>query len=66
MCKKVKLVALNLRKYASIWWSNVVVERARSRKGKINTLRKMKEMFNSKFLPFHYLQGNYIKLHHFK
>ena len=32
--KKVKFVALKLRKYSSIWWANVVAKRAR--KGKAN------------------------------
>jgi len=30
--KKVKLMALKLRKYASTWWANVLVKRAK--KGK--------------------------------
>jgi len=29
--KKVKLVAFKLRKYASIWWSNVVSKRVSKR-----------------------------------
>jgi len=33
--KKVKLVALKLRKYTSIWWSNLVDKRVRNGKGKI-------------------------------
>jgi len=39
--KKVKLVALKLCKYASIWWSNVVSKRARKGKDKIRSWRKM-------------------------
>ena len=39
--RKVKLVALKLRKYASIWWSNLVSKRARKGKGKIRTWEKM-------------------------
>jgi len=35
--KKVKLVALKLRKYASIWWANVVAKRARKGKAKIRS-----------------------------
>jgi len=35
--KKVKLVALKLRRYASIWWSNVLSKRARKGKGKVKT-----------------------------
>ena len=43
--KKVKLVALKLRRYALIWWNNVLRERTRKGKGKIRTWRKMKEKF---------------------
>ena len=53
--KKVKLVALKLRKYASNWWANLVAKRARKRKGKIRTWTKMRDKFKSKFLPSHYL-----------
>ena len=35
--KKVKLVAVKLRKYASIWWSNVVSKRVKKGKAKIRT-----------------------------
>jgi len=41
--KKVKLVALKLRKYASIWWANLVATRVRKGKGKIRTWTKMRE-----------------------
>jgi len=61
--KKEKLVTLKLRKYASIWWANVVAKRARKGKGQIRTWRKMREKLKSKFLPSHYLQNNYLKLH---
>ena len=64
--KKVKLVALKLWKYASIWWANLVAKRARNGKGKIRTWAKMKDKLKSKFLPSHYIQDNYSKLHHLK
>jgi len=35
--KKVKLVALRLRKYASLWWTNLCNKRIRERKPKIKT-----------------------------
>jgi len=54
--KKVKLVALKVRRYASIWWNNVLRERTQKGKGKICTWRKMKEKVKSKFLPPHYLR----------
>jgi len=63
---KVKLIALKLRKYASIWWSNVVSKRVRNGKGKIKTWEKMKAKLKFKFLPSHYLQDNFIRLHHLK
>jgi len=64
--KKVKLVALKLRKYVSIWWSNVVYKRVRKCKGKIKTWEKMKAKLKSKFLCPYYLQDNFLKLHHLK
>jgi len=63
---KVKLVALKLRKYASIWWANLMVKRARNGKGKIRTWAKMRDKLKAKFLPPHYVQDNYLKLHHLK
>jgi len=35
--KKVKLVALMLRKYAFLWWSNLCTKRVRNRESKIRT-----------------------------
>ena len=64
--KKVKLIALKLRKYASIWWSNVVTKRVRKGKSKIKTWEQMKAKLKDKFLPPHYLQNNFLKLHHLK
>ena len=61
--KKVKLVALKLRKYAAIWSANLVATRVRKGKGKIRTWAKMREKLKSKFLTSHYLQDNYLKLH---
>ena len=61
--KKVKLVALRLRKYASLWWSNVCAKRARQGKGKIRTWEKMKTKLRGRFLPPSYLQDNYAQLH---
>jgi len=64
--KKVKLVAFKLRKYALIWWLNVVAKRVRKRKGKIKSYRKMKKKLKAKFMPDHYLQDNFLKLHNLK
>ena len=35
--KKVKLVAFKIRKYASLWWTNLCTKRVRNRKEKIRT-----------------------------
>ena len=64
--KKVKLVALKLRRYASTWWANIVAKRAKKGKRKIKSWRKMKSKLKEKFLPSLYLQENYSKLHHLK
>jgi len=49
--KKVKLVALRLRKYASLWWTNLNAKRLRERKSKIRTWEKMKTKLKARFLP---------------
>jgi len=64
--KKAKLVALKLRKYASIWCTNVVAERARKGKVKIRSWDQMRDKLKDKFLPPRYLQDNYLKLHRLK
>jgi len=64
--KKVKLITRKLRRYASTWWANLVAKRAWNGKGKIKTWANMKDKLKSKFLPSHYIQDNYYKLHHFK
>jgi len=38
--KEVKLVALKLHRYPSVWWNNVLSKRARKGKGKIQLWRK--------------------------
>ena len=48
--KKVKLVAPKLRKYASLWWTNLLTKRARPGNGKIWTWEKM----NSQLKPVSY------------
>jgi len=40
--KKVKLVALKLRKYTSLWWTNLLAKRVRQGKVKIRTWEKMR------------------------
>jgi len=61
--KKVKLVALKLRKYASLWWENMAKKRAKRGKPKIRSWDKMKSQLKGWFLPPSYLQDIYSKLH---
>ena len=61
--RKVKLVALRLRKYASLWWTNLTAKRTRERKSKINTWDKMKSKMKARFLPSTYVQDNYMLFH---
>jgi hypothetical protein len=49
--KKVKLVALKLKKYASLWWEN---QRAHEGKTKIRYWQKMKGELKMRFLPKYY------------
>jgi len=57
-------MALKLRKYASIWWANLVAKRARKGKAKIHSWDQIRDKLKDKFLPSHYLRDNYLKLHH--
>ena len=59
-----KLVALRLRKYASIWWTNLNAKRTRERKSKINTWDKMKSKMKARFSPSTYVQDNYMLFHY--
>jgi len=61
--KKVKLVAVRLRKYASLWWTNLCAKRVRNRKSKIRTWEKMKAKLRSRFLLSTYIQDSYSQLH---
>jgi len=62
--KKVKLIALRLRKYASLWWTNLCAKRERERKSKIRSWEKMKSKLKARFLPSTYVQDCYSQLHH--
>jgi len=61
--KKVKLVALRLRKYASLWWTNLNAKRLRERKARIHTWEKMKAKLKAWFLPPTYVQDCYSQFH---
>lgn len=62
--KKVKLVALKLRKYASDWWENLQKKRLRKGKEKVRTWEKMKKKMAKKFMPQTYLLDKFATFHH--
>jgi len=57
------LVVLRLRKYASLWWTNLCAKRVSERKTKIRTWEKMKSKLNAQFFPPTYVQDCYSQLH---
>jgi len=61
--KKVKLIALRLRKYVSLWGTNLCATWVRNWKRKIQSWEKMKSKLNSQFVPAMYIQDIYSQLH---
>ncbi|PKI36113.1 hypothetical protein CRG98_043495 [Punica granatum] len=64
--KKVKLVAIKLKKHASIWWENLTRRRAHEGKRRIATWEKMKRELKKKFLPTSYVQDIFCRIYDFK
>ncbi|XP_071707033.1 uncharacterized protein [Rutidosis leptorrhynchoides] len=62
---KVKLVAIKLRKHASLWWEHVKKDRAAARKSKVNTWEKMKKLLQRKFLPVNFRQEAFVDYQNF-
>jgi len=60
--QKVKIVAVKLKKHASIWWENLKRKRKREGKSKIKTWDKMREKLTRKYLPPRYCQENFTQL----
>ncbi|KAI4320771.1 hypothetical protein MLD38_034216 [Melastoma candidum] len=60
--RKVKLAALKLKKYASLWWVNTNHQRRREGNDQIRTWSKMKRAMTKRFLPEHYRRDLYLKL----
>lgn len=58
---KVKIVAIKLKKHASIWWEQQKIWQAYGGKPKIRLWEKMKDL--KKFLSKNYLQETFLKLH---
>ncbi|GJV87680.1 reverse transcriptase domain-containing protein [Tanacetum coccineum] len=63
---KVKLVAIKLKKYASLWWEHVQTQRARKGKHKVDTWDKMKRLLRDKFLPVTHKQDAYLDYQNLK
>ncbi|PWA53731.1 reverse transcriptase domain-containing protein [Artemisia annua] len=63
---KVKLVAIKLKKYASLWWENVQKQRHRDGKHKVASWEKMKRLLRAKFLPVTFKQDAYIEYHNLR
>ncbi|KAJ0557370.1 putative retrotransposon gag domain-containing protein [Helianthus annuus] len=63
---KVKLVAIKLRKHASLWWEHVRKKRIQEGKRKVDTWEKMKKLLKAKFLPANHRQDSYLDYHNCK
>ncbi|GJW43911.1 reverse transcriptase domain-containing protein [Tanacetum coccineum] len=64
--QKVKIVAIKLKKNASMWWELVMKQRTREGKPNIVSLGKMKKKLMAKFLPVQFRQEAFIEYHNFK
>nr|GEY48207.1 reverse transcriptase domain-containing protein [Tanacetum cinerariifolium] len=62
---KVKLVAIKLRKSASLWWDHVKNQRVKDGKSKVETWAKMKKLLRAKFLSVNHRQEAFIAYHNF-
>ncbi|XP_023770929.1 uncharacterized protein LOC111919588 [Lactuca sativa] len=60
---KVKLVALKLRKYVSLWWNHVRKTRVQEGRSKVETWDKMKKLLCEKFLPTNHRQEVFLEYH---
>ncbi|VFQ83905.1 unnamed protein product [Cuscuta campestris] len=60
--KKVKIVSLKFRKYASMWLTNTCTKRRRNGKEPVSTWTKMRSLLKKKFLPAEYFPENFAKL----
>ena len=63
--RKVKLVAIRLKGYSSLWWKNLKKERIREERRPIQTWGKMKRALKKRFLSENYRQDNYTKFYNF-
>ncbi|XP_020673723.2 uncharacterized protein LOC110093239 [Dendrobium catenatum] len=58
----VKLVAIKLKRAASLWWENLKRSRNREGQGKITTWPKMKKELQRKYIPEVYKQDLFLRL----
>nr|GEY17885.1 reverse transcriptase domain-containing protein [Tanacetum cinerariifolium] len=63
---KVKLVAIRLKKYASLWWDHVQNQQYREGKHRVESWDKMKRLMEKKFLPVTHKQDSYVEFHTLK
>ncbi|GJT11497.1 transposon ty3-I gag-pol polyprotein [Tanacetum coccineum] len=63
---KVKLVAIRLKKSASLWWDHVQNQRYREGKHRVESWDKMKRLMKKKFLPVTHKQDSYVEFHNLK
>ena len=64
--KNVKMVAVKLKWYASLWWENLKQERKCTRKARIRSWSKMKREMQKRFIQDTYQQEVYLKYFSFK
>ncbi|KAL4577181.1 hypothetical protein LXL04_013285 [Taraxacum kok-saghyz] len=60
---KVKLVAIKLKKSASLWWDHVKKQRRKEGRSKVETWAKMKKLLQGKFLPVNHRQEAFLDYH---
>ncbi|CAL2257293.1 unnamed protein product [Prunus armeniaca] len=64
--RRVKLVAIKLKKHASIWWEHLNKQLVREGKRRIESWEKMRRELKKKFIPENYRQDCFLKFHNFK
>ena len=64
--RKVKLVALKLRKYAGLWWENLKRQRVQEGRHPTHSWEKMKRELKRRFQPESYQHDSCLQLHNLK
>ncbi|GKA90358.1 RNA-directed DNA polymerase [Tanacetum coccineum] len=60
---KVKVVAINFRQHASLWWDHVTKRRRIKGKSKVETWEKKKKLMKAKFLLENHRQEDFLDYH---